>query len=48
MKGAEVKADFHYYSRVDNFNTLGLGAHVRIANGSGSDSESRPHASPSG
>ena len=30
-------ADFHYYSWVDQFNTLGLGANVPIANGSTSD-----------
>jgi hypothetical protein len=31
-------ADFHYYNWVDQFDTLGLGANVPIANGSGSDS----------
>ena len=30
-------ADFHYYSWVDQFNTLGLGENVPIANGSTSD-----------
>jgi hypothetical protein len=30
-------ADFHYYNWVDQFNTLGLGADVPIANGSTSD-----------
>ena len=38
LKGTDVKADFHYYNWVDNFNTLGLGERVPIANGSGSDS----------
>ena len=31
-------ADFHYYNWVDQFDTLGLGANVPIAAGSGSDS----------
>jgi hypothetical protein len=31
-------ADFHYYNWVDQFNTLGLGENVPIANGTGSDS----------
>ena len=40
MKGIELagSADFHYYNWVDQFNTLGLGANVPIAAGSGSDS----------
>ena len=38
MKGTDVRADFHYYNWVDQFNTLGLGKNVPIANGSGSDS----------
>jgi hypothetical protein len=40
MKGATVNAsaDFHYYNWVDQFNTLGLGENVPIANGTGSDS----------
>ena len=38
MKGTDIKADFHYYNWVDNFNTLGLGENVPIATGSGSDS----------
>ena len=40
MKGVTDpgSADFHYYSWVDQFNTLGLGENVPIANGSGSDS----------
>ena len=35
---ADTNADFHYYNWVDQFDTLGLGANVPIANGSGSDS----------
>ena len=40
MKGVATpgSADFHYYSWVDQFNTLGLGDNIPIANGSGSDS----------
>ena len=40
MKGVETpgSADFHYYSWVDQYNTLGLGDNIPIANGSGSDS----------
>ena len=38
MKGTDVRADFHYYNWVDNFNALGLGENVPIATGSGSDS----------
>ncbi len=38
MKGTDVRADFHYYNWVDIYDTLGLGADVPIANGSGSDS----------
>ncbi len=40
MQGVEgrVGADFHYYSWVDQFNTLGMGENVPIANGSTSDS----------
>ena len=38
MKGTDVRADFHYYSWVDQFNTLGLGENIPISNGSGSDS----------
>ena len=39
MKGvtAAGSADFHYYNWVDQFNTLGLGDNVPIANGTGSD-----------
>ena len=33
-----VGADFHYYSWVDQYNTLGMGANIPIANGSTSDS----------
>ena len=40
MKGVETpgSADFHYYSWVDQFNTLGLGANIPLATGSTSDS----------
>jgi hypothetical protein len=40
MKGVSfnANADFHYYNWVDQFNTLGLGENVPIANGTGSDS----------
>ena len=40
MKGVETpgSADFHYYSWVDQYNTLGMGENIPIANGSGSDS----------
>ena len=40
MKGVTDpgSADFHYYSWVDQHNTLGLGANIPIANGSTSDS----------
>ncbi len=40
MKGvsASGSADYHYYNWVDQFDTLGLGANVPIATGSGSDS----------
>jgi hypothetical protein len=34
----DTGAEFNYYNWVDQFNTLGLGANVPIANGSGSDS----------
>ena len=39
MKGvtAAGSADFHYYNWVDQFDTLGLGANVPIANGTSSD-----------
>jgi hypothetical protein len=40
MRGVEgnVGADFHYYSWVDQYNTLGMGENIPIANGSTSDS----------
>ncbi len=40
MKNVETpgSADYHYYSWVDQYNTLGLGENIPIANGSGSDS----------
>ena len=40
MKGVQTpgSADFHYYSWVDQHNTLGLGENIPIANGSTSDS----------
>ena len=38
LKGTTVKADFHYYNWVDNYNALGLGENAPIATGSGSDS----------
>ena len=40
MKGVTEpgSADYHYYNWVDQFDTLGLGANVPIAAGSGSDS----------
>ena len=37
-KGTSVGAEFNYFNWVDQFNTLGLGENVPIANGSGSDS----------
>jgi hypothetical protein len=33
-----INTDFHYYNWVDQYNTLGLGEDVPIANGTGSDS----------
>ncbi|MDA1091960.1 MAG: carboxypeptidase-like regulatory domain-containing protein [Acidobacteria bacterium] len=38
FKGTNIGTDFHYYNWVDQFNTLGLGENVPIANGSSSDS----------
>ncbi len=38
LKGTDVKADFHYYNWVDQYNTLGLGENLPIATGTGSDS----------
>ena len=39
LKGVEgsANADYHYYNWVDQFDTLGLGANVPIANGTSSD-----------
>jgi hypothetical protein len=34
----EIAVDYHYYNFVDQFNTLGLGKDIPIANGTGSDS----------
>jgi hypothetical protein len=36
--GTDIGAEFNYYNWVDQFDTLGLGPNVPIANGSGSDS----------
>ena len=38
VKGTDVRADYHYYNWVDQWNTLGLGENVPIATGSNSDS----------
>ena len=38
FKGTDIGTDFHYYNWVDQFNTLGLGENVPVANGSSSDS----------
>jgi hypothetical protein len=38
LKGTDVKADFHYYNWVDQFNTSGFGPNTPVATGSGSDS----------
>ncbi len=38
FRGTDIGTDFHYYNWVDQFNTLGLGENVPIANGSSSDS----------
>jgi streptogramin lyase len=38
FKNSDVGADFHYYNFVDQFNTLGLGKDIPLANGTGSDS----------
>jgi hypothetical protein len=38
LKGTDVRADYHYYNWVDQFNTLGLGENIPIVNGSQSDS----------
>jgi hypothetical protein len=37
FEGTDYGTDFHYYNWVDQFNTLGLGENIPIANGSGSD-----------
>ena len=36
--GTNIGTDYHYYNWVDQFNTLGLGENIPIANGSSSDS----------
>ena len=38
FEGTDIGTDFHYYNWVDQFDTLGLGENVPIANGSSSDS----------
>ena len=38
FRGTDIGTDFHYYNWVDQFNTLGLGDNIPIANGSSSDS----------
>jgi hypothetical protein len=38
FKGTNRRSDYYYYNWVDQFNTLGLGADVPIATGTGSDS----------
>jgi len=38
MKNTTHNADYHYYNWVDQFNTLGLGENLPMANGSNSDS----------
>ncbi|MEE2964956.1 MAG: carboxypeptidase regulatory-like domain-containing protein [Acidobacteriota bacterium] len=38
VQGTDVRADYHYYNWVDQWNTLGLGKDVPIATGSNSDS----------
>ena len=38
VQGTDVRADYHYYNWVDQWNTLGLGENVPIATGSNSDS----------
>jgi hypothetical protein len=38
LKGTEIPSDFHYYNWVDQFNTLGMGENMPLANGSNSDS----------
>ena len=38
FRDTDIGTDFHYYNWVDQFNTLGLGENIPIANGSSSDS----------
>jgi hypothetical protein len=38
FRNSDAGTDFHYYNWVDQYNTLGVGANVPIANGSNSDS----------
>ena len=38
FRNTDIGTDFHYYNWVDQFDTLGLGENVPIANGSSSDS----------
>ena len=38
FRDTNIGTDFHYYNWVDQFNTLGLGENIPIANGSSSDS----------
>ena len=38
FRNTDIGTDFHYYNWVDQFNTLGLGENIPIANGSSSDS----------
>ena len=38
FRNTDTGTDFHYYNWVDQFNTLGLGENIPIANGSSSDS----------
>jgi hypothetical protein len=38
LRGTAVRADFHGYNWVDQFNTLGLGDNVPLVSGSNSDS----------
>jgi hypothetical protein len=38
LKGTDIRADYHYFNWVDQYNTLGLGNNVPILNGSQSDS----------
>ena len=38
FRNTDIGTDFHYYNWVDQFDTLGLGENIPIANGSSSDS----------